>query len=493
MLNLARALAEVDPDADVLAVDPLAPRSVAGVEAAALVDAAIKNFEDMYTEFLTPSLKTPKLRRPRQGELPSRGLWFFQRRKRNDLVHFRHLGVNLVIFDELCKEMRKLCPEYDHDVVRRGHNTRLDYIDLTALLLRRLQLYGPKWLEILENEYAANATVVRRALHYGRPRLLQVLKATEDAAVRHPTLKEAMSAWEGFKAQHGAPPWYRWAELRELPPPVEGMDGTTTPVLRNGNQHKASETLGGKGNSLNHVLGTFIGGTITDYSGCVYGSFNDSRCSVDQLARFLSKKVNPHGLALALDNGWTFPFTVPLPDQYKQFREYNEGDVLRMRPLKDGETAPVAELKSYYEECSAYITVFRQHGEWTNGGLKRQFPILMNPVRVALVDYFTRDFEPVRTVLLKRAAGCMLRSLPLNSPPPPPLPISNYLLFSQCVRLFNLRSRRIGWNQVRTTYMRHSDANFKEQLKYAKNCDEYLKLVAEKTSALKQELYGGKA
>ncbi len=56
-----------------------------------------------------------------------------------------------------------------------------------------------------------------------------------------------------------------------------------------------------------------------------------------------------------------------------------------------------------------------------------------------------------------------------------------------------MRSRRIGWNQVRTTYMRHSDANFREQLKYAKNCDEYLKLVAEKTSALKQELYGGRA
>lgn len=60
------------------------------------------------------------------------------------------------------------------------------------------------------------------------------------------------------------------------------------------------------------------------------------------------------------------------------------------------------------------------------------------------------------------------------------------------MRLFNLRSRRIGWNQVKTTYLRHSDANFQEQLKAAENCDEYLKIVAQKTKDLKQELYGGR-
>lgn len=398
--RLMEAMAEEDPDAHFLAVDPMAPRSAAGVEAAARLDAASVNFERTYEAFITPPLRTPRLRRPRQGELPRRGLWHFQRVQRNDLVHFRALGVNMVVFDELCAEMRKLSPAYDRDVTRRGRATRLDYVDLTALLLRRLQLYGPKWLEILENEFAANATVVRSALLYGRSRLLQVLKGTPDAAVRHPTLKEALQAWEGFKAQHGAPPWYKWEELRSLPPPVEGMDGTDTPVLRNGNQHKAAETQGHKGSTLNNVLGTFIGGTITDFSAAVYGTFNDSRCSTDQLARYLSKKVNPHGFSLALDNGWNFPFTVPLPERYKQFREYEEGDVLRMRPLKDGDKAPMPELQSYYEEASAYITIFRQHGEWTNGGLKRQFPILMNPVRLALVGYFAEDFETVRNTLM---------------------------------------------------------------------------------------------
>ncbi len=60
------------------------------------------------------------------------------------------------------------------------------------------------------------------------------------------------------------------------------------------------------------------------------------------------------------------------------------------------------------------------------------------------------------------------------------------------MRLFNLRSRRIGWNQVKTTYLRHSDANFQEQLKAAADCDEYLKIVAQKTKDLRQELYGGR-
>ncbi len=52
------------------------------------------------------------------------------------------------------------------------------------------------------------------------------------------------------------------------------------------------------------------------------------------------------------------------------------------------------------------------------------------------------------------------------------------LPFAQCVRLYNLRSRMGAWNQLRTTYLRHSNANFQQQLKNAKNADEYIKLIS---------------
>jgi hypothetical protein len=46
------------------------------------------------------------------------------------------------------------------------------------------------------------------------------------------------------------------------------------------------------------------------------------------------------------------------------------------------------------------------------------------------------------------------------------------------VRLYNLRSRLIGWNQIKTTYLRESQANFRELLRKATDADDYLRRVA---------------
>ena len=37
----------------------------------------------------------------------------------------------------------------------------------------------------------------------------------------------------------------------------------------------------------------------------------------------------------------------------------------------------------------------------------------------------------------------------------------------------------IGWNQIKTTYLRESRENFREILRNAKTTDQYLKAVAE--------------
>ena len=72
-----------------------------------------------------------------------------------------------------------------------------------------------------------------------------------------------------------------------------------------------------------------------------------------------------------------------------------------------------------------------------------------------------------------------------SSPNTPALP---HPLLVQCVRLYNLRARMGAWNQLRTTYLRHADANFREQLKNATDSDEYLKKISHLTEALAFQL-----
>jgi hypothetical protein len=62
-----------------------------------------------------------------------------------------------------------------------------------------------------------------------------------------------------------------------------------------------------------------------------------------------------------------------------------------------------------------------------NGSFKRFFPRLTVPVH-------PRDTEYIREVM------------------------------TVAIHLFNLRTRRVGYNQLRSTYMRHVDANYSAQM-----------------------------
>jgi len=268
------------------------------------------------------------------------------------------------------------------------------------------------------------------------------------AAVRHLTPEESGEAWKGFVRQHGEPPWWDWPECRSMPPPLEGCDGTDTPALRNGDDHRASEQYGSKGTCFIHVIATAINGTVTDYAAAVLGTFQDSRISVSLLER-----LKCHKLSAVLDNGWRIPLAFPLPSSFTgDTRGYTAGMPLFMRPSKQGDTAP-AGYQRYFERCSAYVTVARQHNEWANGSIKKQFPWLSQPRRYYEKESLGLDFETI-------------------------------------VRLYNLRSRLIGYNQVRTTYMRYSNENFNEQLLAAKNCDEYLRMVTQEIRRQKKEDLG---
>ena len=45
-----------------------------------------------------------------------------------------------------------------------------------------------------------------------------------------------------------------------------------------------------------------------------------------------------------------------------------------------------------------------------------------------------------------------------------------------------------AWNQLRTTYLRHSDDNFREQLANSRNADAYLEKISRLTEELKHGL-----
>ena len=436
-------------------------------------------------EVFEPALRTPVLRRLYQHELPAVSLWSFFRRERGDVAFMRFLGVPLVVYDALCDHMRPHLDAYDDKVLRRGPRTRLDYFDVVAITLRRLQVYGPKWKEVLELEFGAAATVVWRALQHGKVAILIVLRFLPASAVRYHTVEELDIAWEGLVAQHGAPPWaakfrdgplvgqYKWPEIAGIRVGY-GLDGTVTPALRPGNQFDEAAVKGVKGHSFNHLIGTSICGLVVDYTSCVAGTFNDSRISVDQLKRLANRVLNPaQSFCVALDNGWRFPVTFPLPEQFAAHRQYVQGKSMWMRPLREGDSSPLG-LRGYTEACSTWLTIVRQHGEWLNGGLKSQFPVLVTPVRVDQELELRMDFEIVRFLRCRYFFSRCLTALPTPT-------------LLQCVRLYNLRSRIVGWNQIRTTYLRHSDANFQEQLNCA-TADEYLRKISERTRELAYEL-----
>jgi hypothetical protein len=131
------------------------------------------------------------------------------------------------------------------------------------------------------------------------------------------------------------------------------------------------------------------------------------------IARHMDPLHNPLGLGLILDSGWRTEAT---------FNDGFDGRPQVARPLiKSDLFAP--ENKDALERASANLVVFRQSNEHGNGGLKRAFPLLTEKVRFDDRHILERDME-------------------------------------MCVRLWNMRTRLVGWNQVNTTYMRHADDDF---------------------------------
>jgi len=131
------------------------------------------------------------------------------------------------------------------------------------------------------------------------------------------------------------------------------------------------------------------------------------------IARHMNPLHNPLGLGLILDSGWRTEAT---------FNDGTDGRPQVARPLTDSDVFNLADKESL-ELASKNLVVFRQSNEHGNGGLKRAFPLLTEAIRFDDRQILRRDME-------------------------------------LCIRLWNMRTRLVGWNQVNTTYMRHADADF---------------------------------
>ena len=178
------------------------------------------------------SLRSPRVRYHSSHFAGTVSFWSIVRSKNIPSMFVRFLGFPPALFYDLTAAMRPFLRSYDHALSSSaGRCTTLDYIDVTAVALRRLQINGPV-LRFLEQDFGLVASVlsgIGRALEAGRVALHEVLTrglvqtgGVDLARVCYPSFAEGSLMWKGLVAQHGYPPF--------TPdyPVLTMMDGTTT-------------------------------------------------------------------------------------------------------------------------------------------------------------------------------------------------------------------------------------------------------------------------
>jgi hypothetical protein len=203
---------------------------------------------------------------------------------------------------------------------------------------------------------------------------------------------------------------------------VLAADGTVTKCLKPSNVHEQRVYKGHKGHGWNSVFVFDAAGCVCDAVLLLEGCYGDARIARKLLQRHWDPAINVDRLGMIIDNGW---------HASKDFSAGAPGSPpARIRPLRTGDYVN-SENKTFIEKCSRMATVYRQQNEHGNGQLKRSYCCLERPRSTRQRAVLLRDMEV-------------------------------------CVRLNNLRSRRVGWNQVRTTILRHTDANVRGELLFGR-------------------------
>lgn len=332
---------------------------------------------------------------------------------RRDGALMQFLGVPWFLFNQLVTAMEvKLGPHSalvskGSGKAPRGRPPAFDAMDITALALRRYQTQGGQ--EILQIDFGMPRSVISRYLSRALHIFDSVIAVFPGAEIRYPTLAEAEAMWAGVVTQFGGPP----CALESLI--ALTIDGTLTPVLKNGDPEVQTLYYSGKkGDGTNNVLVKDMWGAVCDYVLGAPGACHDMGISKAIFERHASVETNPHRLAMLADSGFVGAAT-----------NGTEGGAAVYRPLKS-ENVETAHLPAF-TSWSKWVTSVRQVDEWGQAAIKRSFPYFCNPVRVQDIK---EHIQHQRAIL----------------------------------HLYNLRTRVVGYNQLTTTLRRHTDANFSQQL-----------------------------
>lgn len=243
------------------------------------------------------TLRSPRFSFVTSDMLPT-PFWAYLRGNRRDGAFMRFLGVPVWVFDDLAERMRLKLPRYDRalDSTRTGRRTGMDYIDLTAIALRRFQLPNAS-LQFLELDFGKVDSTLHKYVDEAKRALVAVLREWPAARVRYPTLAEAQAMYAGLTEQHGKPPV-------DMGLVCLAIDGTVTPVAVPKDDDVQRLFFGVKGHTTNHILVFSLDGTIVDYSLGNPGSSHDARCAEPIFARHQSQKYNPHRFTMLADSGF---------------------------------------------------------------------------------------------------------------------------------------------------------------------------------------------
>lgn len=135
--------------------------------------------------------------------------WATVRRKEIPAMFVRFLGFTPKIFYAIADAMRPYLGPYDRELRASapGKRTRLDWVDVAAVALRRMQIGGPT-LRYLEADFGVVASVLSgagRVIELGRHALHQAMTSGSLKAARicYPSFEEGSLIWEGLCKQLG--------------------------------------------------------------------------------------------------------------------------------------------------------------------------------------------------------------------------------------------------------------------------------------------------
>lgn len=359
----------------------------------------------------------------KQSDFPSESLWDYMREDGRESAFIRFLGFSKWVFELIAERMRPFLRRFDPAARKedktRGPKPLYDYIDITAMILRRYQI-STDVTKRLECDFFRVDSTLGPYVAAGKEALPLALDDWHYAAVRYLTKQEADDTWEAIKVHHGPPPF----DESSLPGPLSmTFDGTTSPVKKDSNNEKQMLCMGAKGHALNNGLLWAGNGTICDYALGLYGTTHDSRASQYLFERLWDTSINPHKQGVIVDIG------------LKGYCNSGaDGRAAVLRPLSS--ELVQADLYDHAAATSAWLTSVRQYNENGNAALKRSFP------------FFNRAID------MKDAPSHAKEMVTI-------------------VKLFNVRTRIVGYNQIQTQYMKYVDANFNEQLATSTNADDY--------------------